>query len=281
MRTHSATTQPVTASPCLAHTSGSALPDLQARKAALTAPQRLLMCLCTAFSVALGAGAAVSDMLHAAGDTCAESKESAAEQAGALAVKMSSAGGAPRRQYTSAPFVCAMRRVARALLRATSGPAGVPTSTAGWPSVSCRSFAGAAPRRSGGDWALSAVERSAAALQGLNVADDGEEEEEEEDESPLFYGSADGRDNSSTSRRLHEQREAEEEAASARMHGLRVVQSTLLFPPSAEALANLPELARLVRLAARSATCSCVLTRSRRGVADRAAGRACISRRPG
>jgi len=103
MRTHSATTQPVTASPCLAHTSGSALPDLQARKAALTAPQRLLMCLCTAFSVALGAGAAVSDMLHAAGDTCAESKESAAEQAGALAVKMSSAGGAPRRRQQRAP----------------------------------------------------------------------------------------------------------------------------------------------------------------------------------
>ena len=99
MCTHSATTQPVTASPCLAHTSGSALPDLQARKAALTAPQRLLMCLCTAFSVALGAGAAVSDMLHAAGDNCVETlkAESAAGQAGALAVE-NVISGRPRRR---------------------------------------------------------------------------------------------------------------------------------------------------------------------------------------
>ena len=43
--THSVTTQPVTASPCFTHASGFAFPDLQARKAAETDPQRLLTCL--------------------------------------------------------------------------------------------------------------------------------------------------------------------------------------------------------------------------------------------
>ena len=58
--THSLTTQLVTAAPCFRQTSGFWSAALQAMKAALTSPQRDATCLCTAYKVALVAGASAS-----------------------------------------------------------------------------------------------------------------------------------------------------------------------------------------------------------------------------